>query len=426
MPTHEQVSLYHTPGGIPVIIEKLPYFRSVALSVNVMVGSRDEAADKSGIAHLLEHLMFKGTKDQSAKQIADMIEGAGGELNGFTTKEMTSFHVFSLDETIETAEKLLSSMMVHPLIDDDHVQVEKGVVAQEINMLEEEPESYAHVLLDRSIWRGHPMANSESGEVGCVRRISTEDLRSFYERNYRKPKLTVVACGNLNPKQVLKWAAENFDDIGTAKGEVKRSTPRFRSSIDVYPKDGDQAYVELGVPAFGAKQQQRFAASLAAVILGAGTSSRLYQRIREEEGLVYTIYMSPAIYSDCGVIEGYFSSSVENAEKVIQLSAEEMRRFKNEGLEKGELERAKRWVKGVFLRKLESTENRMYWLGENHMLTGKVKSLQEMVEEFESITEEDVVKTANEVLKVKKLCMAIHAPEKEGKELAKNIRGIDF
>lgn len=422
----DQVSLHHTPGGVPVIIEKLPYFRSVALSVNVMVGSRDEPAEKCGIAHLLEHLMFKGTKDQSAKQIADMIEGAGGELNGFTTKEMTSFHVFSLDETIGTAEELLSDMMMNALIDDEHVQVEKGVVEQEISMLEDEPESYARVLLDRSIWRGHPMSYSEAGDAESVRRITTEDLRSFYDRNYKKPKLTIVACGNLNPKQVLKWASDKFDGVGTSKAETKRSIPRFRSSIDLYPKEGDQAYVEMGFPSFGAKHPERYAASLAAAVLGAGTSSRLYQRIREDEGLVYQIYMYPQTYSDCGLSEGYFSSSVENAEKVIRLMAEEMRRFKEEGLQEGELERAKRWIKGMFLRKLESTENRMYWLSENHMLTGKVRSLQELVAEFEHVTEEDVAKAANETFKVKKLCMAIHAPEKEGRELAKNIRGIDF
>jgi predicted Zn-dependent peptidase len=420
------VSLHHTPGGIPVIIEKLPYFRSVALSVNVMVGSRDEQAEKCGMAHLLEHLMFKGTKDQSAKQIADMIEGAGGELNGFTTKEMTSFHVFTLDETIETAEKLLSDMMLHALIDDEHVQVEKGVVEQEISMLEDEPESYARVLLDRSIWRGHPMSFAESGDVESVRRISTEDLRNFYSRHYKKPRLTIVACGNLNPKQVLKWAADNFDGVGSVKTEVKRSTPKFRSSIDLYPKEGDQAYVEMGFPAFGAKHPERYAASLAAVVLGAGTSSRLYQRIREDAGLVYQIYMFPQTYSDCGMAEGYFSSSIENAEKVIKMMAEEMHRFKEDGLETGELDRAKRWIKGVFLRKLESTENRMYWLSENHMLTGKARPLTEQVEEFGKVTEDEVIKAANEMFKVKKLCMAIHAPEKEGKELAKNIRGIDF
>ncbi|MFA5313551.1 MAG: insulinase family protein [Methanomassiliicoccales archaeon] len=151
-----------------MITERTPYFKSAAVSVNVLVGSRDETQKCSGIAHLLEHIMFKGTKAQSARQIADMIEGAGGELNGFTTKEMTSYHVFSLDETIGVAQDLLSDMMLHALIDDDHVSIEKGVVEQEISMIEDEPEDYAGVLLDRSIWRGHPMSFPEAGTLESV------------------------------------------------------------------------------------------------------------------------------------------------------------------------------------------------------------------------------------------------------------------
>ena len=158
----DNLSLTRTPGGIPVIVERLPYFRSVALSVNVGVGSRDEPQKHCGIAHLLEHLMFKGTSERSTKEISEIIEGAGGELNGYTTKELTSFHVFSLDETAETAQNILSDMIVNPLIDEEHVELERSVVTQEINMLADEPEDYSRVLLDRSIWRGHPMATPES------------------------------------------------------------------------------------------------------------------------------------------------------------------------------------------------------------------------------------------------------------------------
>lgn len=421
-----QVTMYHTPAGIPVIVEKLPYFRSIALSVNITVGSRDEEAERCGMAHLLEHLMFKGTKDQSAKEIADMIEGAGGELNGFTTKEMTSFHVFSLDETMDVAQKLLSDMMLHALIDDDHVTVEKGVVEQEISMLQDEPESYARVLLDRSIWRGHPMSFPESGEVESIQRISPEDLRNFYDRHYRRPNIFIVATGNLSPRQVVEWASNNFDGIAQVKKPHPRSAPNYRSSIDLYPREGDQVYLEMGFPSLAANHPDRFAASLAAVVMGAGTSSRLYQRIREDEGLVYQIYMYPQAYSDCGLIETYFSSSIDNAEEVINLISQEIRRFKEEGLEDGELERAKRWIKGMFVRKFEGTENRMYWHSENYMLTGKVRSLAELIEDFEAVKEDDVVKAANELFKLKKLCMAIHAPEVEGKKLAKNVKSMEF
>ncbi len=422
----DHISLRHTAGGIPVIIETLPSVRSVALSVNIRVGSRDEDPRLCGMAHLLEHVMFKGTKDQSAKEIADMIEGAGGELNGFTTKEMTSYHVFSLDETISVAEELLSDMMRHALIDEEHVELEKGVVTQEISSLEEDPESYASVLLDQSIWKGHPMSFSESGELECVKRICANDLRDFHDRFYVKPNVYVVAVGNLEGKEVMRWVSEQFDDLPNTKSPVKRKAPHPHSSINVYPREGDQAYVELGFPSYDAKNTKHHAASLAAIILGAGSSSRLYQRIREKEGLVYQIHMFPDAYSDCGLLETYFSSSVGEAEKVIRLIAEEIRQFKEEGLVAGELERAKRWVKGMFVRKLESTENRMYWLAENYVLSGKVQPVSRWIGEFQEVSEEQVLAAAQDLLRTRKLCIALHTSERPGKSIAKSISDLDF
>jgi predicted Zn-dependent peptidase len=424
--TQEHVTVSYTDGGIPVITERTPYFKSAAVSVNVLVGSRDETKDNSGIAHLLEHIMFKGTKAQSARQIADMIEGAGGELNGFTTKEMTSYHVFSLDETVGVAEDLLSDMILHALINGDHVDLEKGVVEQEINMIEDEPEDYAGVLLDKSIWKGHSMSFPEAGSVESVKAITPDDLRAFYDRHYRKPNIFVVACGNIDVDQVNRWVSASFDGIPTSRATKKRTQPRFHSVINVFPKEGDQSYVDMGLPSYAASHENRHAASLVSAVLGAGTSSRLYQRIREEEGLVYQMYMYPQTYSDCGLIETYFSSSVENAPKVVDLFSEELKKFKEEGLNKGELERAKRWVKGLFVRKLESSENRMYWLMESYTLTGEAKTIMETIDEFNKVDEETVMQAANDLLKVSKLCVALHGPEKESKKLAMDMKGIDF
>jgi predicted Zn-dependent peptidase len=422
----DQLNLTHTPGGIPVIVERLPYFRSVALSVNVGVGSRDEPQDHCGIAHLLEHLMFKGTSERSTKEISELIEGAGGELNGYTTKELTSFHVFSLDETAETAQSILSDMIVNPLIDEEHVELERSVVTQEINMMVDEPEDYSRVLLDQSIWRGHPMATPESGEIESVKGIETADLRGFFSDNYRPPNLTVVACGHVDKRQVLKWASTSFDHLEVAKKNPARIPPVTRSSINVFPREGDQAYVEMGFPGLDAKHPDRQAAWLACGVIGAGTSSRLYQRVREDEGLVYTIFTFPQMFSDCGLIETHFSTESEKAETVIRHIAEELKRMKDEGLVEGELERAKRWVKGTLVRKLENTESRMYWLGEHYMMTGEVMPLGKILEEFDKVTAEDVVRVSNELFKRNKLCVVLHAPETQGKQIAKNIKTLDF
>jgi predicted Zn-dependent peptidase len=422
----DSLNLIHTPGGIPVIVERLPYFRSVALSVNVSVGSRDEPQDHCGIAHLLEHLMFKGTSERSTKEISEIIEGAGGELNGYTTKELTSFHVFSLDETAETAQNILSDMIVNPLIDEEHVELERSVVTQEINMMVDEPEDYSRVLLDQSIWHGHPMATPESGEVESVKGIETADLRQFFTEHYRPPNLTVVACGHVDKKKVLKWASESFDHLPRAKKAPERVPPVTHSSINVFPREGDQAYVEMGFPGLDAKNPDRHAVWLACGVIGAGTSSRLYQRIREDEGMVYTIYTYPQLFSDCGLIETHFSTESEKAETVIRHIAEELKRIKDEGLVDGELERAKRWVKGTLVRKLENTESRMYWLGEHYMMTGEVMPLGQILEDFDGVTAEDVVRVSNELFKRNKLCVVLHAPDAQGKQIAKNIKTLDF
>jgi predicted Zn-dependent peptidase len=414
-----------TPGGVPVVVERLPSLRSVAISVNFDVGSRDEDEERCGIAHLIEHIMFKGTKDRGAKEISDLIENAGGEMNGFTTKEMTSYHVFCLDDTIGTAQELLGEMVLDPLFDKEHLEVEKNVVTQEITMLEDEPEDYCRVLLDRSLWRGHPMSFSESGEVECVKGISQKQMRSFYDAAYTRDNVSIVACGNLKEKQVLEWAAETFDGMKTGKRK-ERVAPTPRSSIDLYPRDGDQAYVEMASPSHDAHHPERNAAGLCSAILGAGTSSRLYQRIREQDGLVYSIYMMPQTYTDCGVIEGGYNTSAENATKVARMIAEEIEDLKNEGLKPGELDRAKRWVKGMFVRKLENSEDRMYWLSEQYHLRHEVKGVDETMEQFMSVTEEQVLKAAEELLRPKRMCIALHMPEKAGRKTARELRALDF
>ena len=238
--------------------------------------------------------------------------------------------------------------------------------------------------------------------------------------------MTVVACGHVDRTKILKWASESFDHLPIAKKGPERVPPVTRSSINVFPRDGDQAYVEMGFPGLDARNPDRQAAWLACGVIGAGTSSRLYQRVRENEGLVYTIFTYPQLYSDCGLIETHFSTESDKAETVIKHIAEELKRIKDEGLVDGELERAKRWVKGTLVRKLESTESRMYWLGEHFLMTGEVTPLGQVLEDFDKVTEDDIVRVSNELFKRNKLCVVLHAPGAQGKQIAKNIKTLDF
>jgi predicted Zn-dependent peptidase len=418
--------LQHTSKGIPVIVEVLPHVRTAALSVNFRAGSRDESKEMCGAAHFLEHIMFKGTKERNAKQFSEIVEGAGGEMNAFTTKETTSYHIFSLYETFDLMKMLMADMMTAPLIDEEHVELEREVVLQEISMLEDDPEEYSRLLLDRTIWEGHPMANAETGRSECVAKLKAQDLRSFFEGHYRPPNMCVVACGNLSPSEVLSWAEEAFDGLPRAASDGKRKPPVPKASTRLFPREGDQAYVEMGFPGLPARHPDRKALAVACIVLGGGTASRLYQRVREDQGLVYQIGMVPQAYTDCGILETYFSTSMAKLDRVMDILAKELARFKDEGPTEMELIRAKRWIKGMLVRRLEGTDSRLYWQGEHFMLNGRPACADRYLAEFESVTVEDVIRMSNEAFQRKRMSIALLAPEKEGRVAARRIRSLDF
>ncbi|MCX6650368.1 MAG: pitrilysin family protein [Methanomassiliicoccales archaeon] len=424
--TEEGPVLHHTSAGIPVIIEASPHARTAALSVNFRVGSRDEPLDHCGTAHLLEHIMFKGTKERNAKQFSEMVEGAGGEMNAYTTKETTSYHVFSLDETFDVMKGLMADMMTSPLIDRAHVELEKGVVLQEISMLEDDPEDYSRELLDRSMWEGHPMSKTETGRPDCVSQLKAQDLRDFFEKHYRPPKMCVVACGNVNVTDVLDWAERTFDSLPRAAPNGERVPPVPKACTKVFPREGDQAYVEIGFPGLSSRHPDRKALMLACIILGGGTSSRLYQTVREDQGLVYHISMFPQAYTDCGIVDTFFSASMDKLDRVMGILSAEITRFKEQGPSPEEVLKAKRWIKGMLMRKLEATDSRLYWYGEHFMLNGELAITDRTLSEFERITREDVLRTVNEIFQRKRMCVTMLAPEKEGGLAARRMQALDF
>ncbi len=422
----ETLSLDHTEAGIPVIVERMPHSGSAALSVCIGSGSRDEKDDESGIAHLLEHLLFKGTGKRSAREMSEVIEGAGGEMNAYTSREMTVYYATTLDETIATAQELLSEIVLDPSISKNAVETEKNVVTQEIRMLENNPEEYIHILFLNSLWGDHPMGRSEGGTVESVSAMTSSDLRRFYSEHYRPPHFALVACGNVDKEQVRQWAGKMFDDLPPRDTWKNRVAPQPHAGIKVYPREDSQAYVGMGFPGMDVKNQDKYAQRMLSSILGSGTSSRLFQSIREKEGLAYAIYSVAHSFSDCGAFGTFFSTAVENMERVIRLVGEEFRKIRDEGLEKQELIRAKRMLKGVYVRKLESTEARMFRLGDIFLSTGMVMSAEETLEKMDAVTEEDVMRVCHQLIDREKMSMAIHCPAVQGEKAAAELQGLDF
>ncbi|MBI0583109.1 MAG: insulinase family protein [Methanomassiliicoccus sp.] len=423
---NSEIKLLHTPGGIPVIIESLPRSHSASFSVYFGTGSRDEPASQAGIAHMLEHMMFKGTHRRTAQQMAEEIEGAGGEQNGYTTNEVTSYHAFSLDETAEVAEDVLADMVLHPRLDPECLATEKNVVIQEIRMLENDPEDYIHVLFDEALWGDHPMGRSEAGSVETVSALSEGDIRSFFLSHYRPPRMAVVAVGNIDERQVTDWAARSFDGLEVSENGRERKPPEPMARFRVFPRNDRQAYVGMGFPGLSSVHPDRYAQRLMASVLGSGTSSRLFQEIRERSGLVYEIYAASHSFTDCGSMDVFYNTSVKDQEKVARLVAKEIGRMKSEGLVPGELERAKRLVKGVYVRRLESTESRMVRLGESFMSSGEILSPEAVLARMDAVTDEDVIGAAERLLVRDRLCIAMHAPGKESEAAAGNLADLDF
>jgi predicted Zn-dependent peptidase len=422
----KKVSLHYTPARIPVVIEERPYARTVALSIYITVGSRDEPRGREGIAHLLEHVIFKGTKNMTSKETSELIEAAGGELNGYTGKEMTCYYTVTLSETVETAQRILADTVLNPLLEKDAIEIEKDVVADEIRMLQDEPDDYIHYLLTRAIWDGHPMAFSEAGEIDGVNLISDRELREFYERFYRPSNFVITACGRVNSQKILEWAAESFDEGATKTTTKNRIPPTPRSCVELFPRKGEQTYVGIGFPGYFAGHPDRFAQTLLSAILGGGTSSRLYQNIREKRGLVYSIYTTSQPYSDCGLFGIFFSAKSSRTETVCRAVGEEIGKLKNDGLEGDELTRAKRFIKGMLVRKLESTESRMFHLGEFFVLTGKIPTEAEILSNLERITEEDIARAAEKLLDRNKTCVAIYGSPDGNNSTREGIDCLDF
>lgn len=412
--------------GIPVIVEKLPNSRSVAMAVCVSVGSRHEDSSNNGISHFLEHMLFRGTHTRDYKQVNETIEDAGGYLNAFTTHELTAFYSLTMDETIDTGFALLADIFKNPRMGEEHIELEKGIIKQELNNVLNDPDMYIRRLLTQTHFGEHPLARSILGTHDTIGSFKREELLDYHSKHYCPPNLAVVAAGNIELESVVRWTEENFDVLTTNGNREGASPPQHHSTIDIYPRQGEHTYVGIGLPGVAAGTDIAHVADVMCTVLNGGSSSRMNHRIREEEGLVYNISTMPVPYKDCGTIDTYFSTTSERAVKVLQLYAEELKKFKEEGFRPGEMDRAKRVIKGAILRTVGQPRDDMRSMIFSFVIGGRVRKYQEIIDKYESITEEEVMAFAEEHLQRKLMCGAVHASQEHADPVAAKATEIDF
>ncbi|WP_347490876.1 M16 family metallopeptidase [Desulfoscipio sp. XC116] len=407
-------------NGIKVLTENIPHVRSVAIGVWVDIGSRDESNELAGISHFIEHLMFKGTEKRTAKDIAEALDAVGGQLNAFTTKEYTCYYARVLDEHFPLGIDLLGDMLLNSSFNPADIERERNVILEEIKMYEDAPDELVHDVFAGTIWRGHPLGRPIIGDEKTVQGLSREQILSFYRKYYSSGNLVISVAGNFDQQKVINALNETFGKLAGAKKEKGYFLPEPARQVVCRVKDTEQVHICLGTPGLALDHEKIYVFQIVNTILGGGLSSRLFQEIREQRGLVYSIFSYHSSYHDSGLFCIYTGLSKQNVRAALELIVREIRRIQSNGVTLAELQRAKEQLKGNLLLSLENISTRMSRLGKSQMYLGKVVPPDEIVNRIMAVSDSDIKDLVRAVLKPENFCMASVGPWDDG-DMLNNI-----
>jgi predicted Zn-dependent peptidase len=402
------IEITRLDNGLRVITERMSHVRSASVGVWVENGSRHEHADVNGVSHFIEHAVFKGTARRSARDIAAESDRHGGHLNASTGHENTCFHTRVLDEQLPQALDLLADMLTAPAFAADELERERSVVVEEIKMVEDTPDELVHDIFAEHYWPGHALGRPVAGSVETVSTFTPEVVRGYFDGHYTAGAMVLAAAGNVDHAGVVRDAERLFRALPIGPAAPADAAPPSHPALVLTSKDGlEQAQILIGSPCPSVASPDRYAASLMSAVLGDGMSSRLFQRIREERGLVYGIYSSVEAFADTGIHEISASTSPENVEEVVELVVAELRRLKAEGPTEEELRVAKEGIKVATVLALESSFNRMSRLARHELCFGRQIDVDEVLHEVDAVTRDDVVRVAGEIFRGDVLALAV-------------------
>ena len=396
------------PNGLRVVTESMPAVRSVSLGVWLNAGSRHETDPEGGITHFIEHMVFKGTDRFSARELACEIDGLGGNLDAFTSKETTAFTAKVLDEHWPRALDILADMVQNPTLAEDEIEREKGVILEELKMDEDNPDYLLGTIFAGSFWRGHGMGRPVIGTQESIRGFGRNRLRQFFADTFRASNLMLAAAGNIDHDDFVRAAEQHFGDLEGTGAVRPEQPPQGQAEIVLRDKPSlEQVHVLLGVETFSALDPRRFAGLVLSTLLGGGFSSRLFQKIREEAGLAYSVYSDLGLYSDAGCLSVGAGTSLDALRTVLQYALREFRDLKDRPAPESELRRAKDHLNGSLMLGLESTGSRMANLARQEAIHGHVRSLDEINDRIESVAAAEVQALANEWFQQDRLALTV-------------------
>jgi predicted Zn-dependent peptidase len=403
------------PNGLVVITEPMAHVHSVSVGIWLRSGSRREPAELNGISHFIEHMVFKGTTRRTAEDIAREVDSVGGMLDAFTAKEMVCFNTRVLDEHLPKAFDVLADMVLEPKFAEDDIAREQSVILEEIRMTQDNPEDLVHELFTQNFWTPHALGKPILGTPETVSAFTRRSLQEWFHRWYAPNHLVITAAGHLSHQQLVELVAERFAKLSPSDNGTMDSAPRPTPHITLRTKrELEQVHICVGVPALPLTDDRRFAVSILNNVLGGGMSSRLFQNIRERQGLAYAIFSEMNSYRDAGMLSVYAGTSIDTAGQVIRSILEEFRRLKDEPLSQEELRRAKDHLKGATLLALEGSSSRMNSLARYHLYFNRHFTTEELIQMLERVTADEVRQLAREFF----------APERLAASVVGNLNGF--
>ena len=395
-------------NGLTIIGEEIPYLKSISLGVWVKAGSIMETKENSGVSHFIEHMLFKGTTNRTSKELAREIDNLGGVINAFTSKECTCFYVKLLDEHINIGIDVLSDMILNSRFDERDIKKEKSVILEELKMYEDSPDDLVYDLLLENIYKDHSLGMNILGDRQSLKNLKRESILDYYNEYYVPNNSIISICGNFKFEEIVKQIEEKFKTWQPKSVDTTTTKPNFNPCIVKKNKDIEQVNLAINLDAIPMiNNREVYALSVVNNVFGGSISSRLFQKIREEKGLAYSIYSSQTLYEDCGELGIFASTSTENIQEVYKYILEEIELIRNEYISPQEIHESKEQLKGSYMLDLESTSSRMMSNGKNLLMRNKVDDEQDIIDYINAVEYDDVVKIIKKVFNTENMGVCI-------------------
>jgi predicted Zn-dependent peptidase len=397
-------------GGLRLITETMPHVRSVTIGVWLTRGSRHESDERGGIAHFVEHMLFKGTDTRSAEDIAQAIDSIGGQLDAFTAKEYASYYIKVLDEHVPLAVDLLSDIVRRPAFEAEEVEREKKVILEEIKMVEDTPDDLVHELFTQHFWEGHPLARPILGSPETVEALTRDTILDYFGRAYVAPNMIISAAGNLDHGRVRDLVLKAFDGLAPSTDRPNGPAPRVSPQVVTRTKELEQSHLCIGTNSYPQSHEDRYVSYILNTVLGGSMSSRLFQNIREKRGLAYSVFSGLSAYRDAGNLTIYAGCANEAVGEVIDLCVEELKGMKRTPVPDSEVRRAKDHLKGSLMLSLENTASRMSHLARQEIYFDRHFGLDETLAGVEAVSADDIQRVAADLFSNGSLAATVVGP----------------